>query len=148
MTGNTSEFTHDHSKSICPVRNFDSQEFFSAKTKCKIVSRRIEIIQTIRHRDDVHIAFVLRSFFDSGMQVPYLRLSGLDNFAIHFQDDTKHPMGTRVLRTHVEGHRIFIALQQSLFSYTHEVVLPSRWFRFNQFAFKIPIMRKSNGFCC
>ena len=120
MTGNTREFAHDHSKSICPIRNFNFQEFFSAKTKRKIVSRRIEIIQTIRHRDDVRITFVLRSFFDSRMQVSDLRLSGLDNFAIHFQDDTKHSMGTRVLRTHVEGHRIFITLQQSLFSYAHE----------------------------
>ena len=54
------------------------------------------------------------------MQVTDFRLSSFNHFTIHFKDDTEHPVGAWMLWTHVEGHGILIALQQSLVSYTHE----------------------------
>ena len=54
------------------------------------------------------------------MQITDFWFGSFDHLTVHFKDDTKYTVGAWVLRTHIEGHRIFIALEQPLFSYTHE----------------------------
>ncbi len=120
VAGDPRQFAHDDSKSLSPFGDIYIQQFFRCQTEGQVVARRIEIVQPVCHRDDMNIPFIFGIFFDAGVQIANFRFSGFHHLAIHLKNDPKNPVSARMLGPHIQGHGVFIAFQQSLFSYAHK----------------------------
>ena len=100
------QFRQQHADVLRALRNFHAQNLLHRQAVAQIIRKRRQIIDAVGQGHNLRIGFRLAGFLDAGVQIPNHRL-GLDHdFAVHLQNHAQHPVRRRVLRAHIEDHRL------------------------------------------
>ena len=85
-------------------RNLQSQELFDGQHVGEVVGHGTEIVDAVGHGDDLLVELGLAGLLDAGVQEADVGTDADDGLAVDFQQETKHAVGGRVLRPHVQDH--------------------------------------------
>ncbi len=95
-----------HANVLRALGDFDSEKLFGREAEGEIIRERREIVDAVGERDALRIRFRFAGFLDARVQVADHGLGGEDGLAVELEDHAQHAMGRRVLRPHVEDHRL------------------------------------------
>jgi hypothetical protein len=84
--------------------NFELKELFDRQRVRRIVDHRREVVDTVGEGDNLLVKLRLAGLLDAGVEIPDVRSERDDGLAVQLDDEAKHTVGGRMLRTHVEDH--------------------------------------------
>src|SRR5207245_8586614 len=91
----------------------DPQEALDGQAVAEFVEERREVVRTRNERDPLHPGSVLGVLLDPGVQVTDDRLAADHDLPVQLQKETEHAVGRRMLRAHVDDHRLLAGLAGS-----------------------------------
>ena len=100
----------------------------------------VQVIHPVGQRDGLGIGLIFAALFNAGVEIPKIGNRGEDVLAVQFEQDAQHAVRRRVLRAHVQNHRICRA--NRCFYRCHAYFLP-RGILSLSFDRKIPAKRRS-----
>ena len=103
MIENAADFVIEHADVLGARRRFDAQQLFGGQTEGMLLVHRADVIQPVEIGHRLGIGLVFDQLFGAAMQQADMRVRPLDHFAAHFQDETQHTVGRRMLRAKVDG---------------------------------------------
>ena len=93
---------------IARGRHFDVDELFDRQRVAEVVRERCQIVHPVGESHTLQIVLLFVGLLEAGVQVPYDWIAANHYLAVQLQHEPEHSMGTRVLRTHVEDHILFL----------------------------------------
>ena len=106
MRSDARHFSEQDANVLRALGNFDSENFFDRKAIAEIIGKRREVIDPVRHRDGLRIGFRFHVFLDAGVQIADHRARFQHDFAVQLENHAQHAVRRRVLRSHVQDHRV------------------------------------------
>ena len=110
-----SDFIEHHADILRTYRRRDAHQFFDRQYITVLVAHHRYIIQTIHITDGLVVRLALGEFFGGPVQQANMRIGLQDDLSIHFQDQAKHAMRGRVLRSEIEREIPDISHRAALF---------------------------------
>src|SRR5271157_3394567 len=89
-------------------RDIKPQQLLHRQAVSQVVGHGAEIINAIGERHHLLVELGLAGLLDARVQIPDIGHHPHDGFAVNLQQQPEHAMGRRVLRTHVQDHRLII----------------------------------------
>ncbi len=102
------QLVEEHAQPLCLLRNLQPQQLFDRQRIRHVVGHRREVVDAIRQRHHLLIELRLARLLDAGMQIANIRRQRNHRLAIDLQHQPQHAMGRRMLRTHVDDHRVVV----------------------------------------
>src|SRR5690606_23890881 len=99
----TGNFVEHYTDVLRPQGNLNTQQPLDSHDISVFVTHHGHVVETIHVRQCLQVGTMLGQFFSGTMQQPNVRVCPLDDFAVHFQHETQHAVGGRVLGTKVQG---------------------------------------------
>ena len=106
VRGDARQFREKHADVLRALGDFDPDKLFGGEAETEIVRERREVVNPVGERDALRIGFGFARLFDAGMQVADLGPGREDDFSVELQHHAQNAMRGRVLRTHIEDHRL------------------------------------------
>ena len=103
MIQDAGDFVEHGADPLRAFRRFDLHQTFDGKHVGVLVAHHRHVIQTIHVTDRLVERLGFGEFLGAAMQKTDVRVSALDGFAVHFEDQTQHAVRGRMLRTEVQG---------------------------------------------
>ncbi len=100
------QLREQHADVLRALGDFDADQLFGGQAEAQVVRERREIVDAVGERDALRIGLRFAGFFDAGVQVADFGLGLEDDFAIELQHHAQHAVRRRVLRPHIEDHRL------------------------------------------
>ena len=106
VRGDARQFGEQHADVLRALGNFDAEQLFGGQAEAEVIRKRREVIDAVGERDALRIGLRFAGFFDAGVQIADDRLGFEHDFAVELQNHAQHAVRGRVLRPHVEDHRL------------------------------------------
>ena len=105
-------FSSDSSMRIHTARSGMSSSmpssFSTAIENDELVVQRAEVVHARDVRAALHVGQLLAGLLHAGVEVADDGLAAQDGLALELEHEAQHTMGARVLRTHVDDHRLVV----------------------------------------
>jgi hypothetical protein len=97
-----------HLAKQCPdplgtIGELNVKQLLDGQSKALLVGHHGNVIQSIEVRQGLHIGLVLNQFLGTTVKQTDVRIGANDLLAIEFQNQSQHTVGSRMLRTKVDG---------------------------------------------
>ena len=90
------------------VRNLQPQQLLHRQAVGEVVGHGAEIVDAVGQRHDLLVELRLAGLLDAGVQVADVGHDAHDGFAIDLQHQAQHAVRRRMLRAHVQDHRLVL----------------------------------------
>src|SRR6185369_1265628 len=94
------------------LRNVQPEQLFHRQAEPELVRKRRQVVHAISERNALLVELGLVCLLDPGMQEADVRHDLHDRLAVNLQQQPKHSVRGRMLRSHVEDHRAVFACFQ------------------------------------
>ena len=80
----------------------DAEQLFRGETERMLLIHWRDVIEAIEIRHGLQVGLVLDQLLGAAMQQPDMRIDPLDDFAIELENQAKHAVRGRVLRSKID----------------------------------------------
>ena len=94
MTGDTSQFAHEHAYRLATLGNLNIGQFLDGQNIGDVVGKRRNVVQSIRIRDELVVSHVLSDLLVAAMQVSEYGFTLGDEIAVQFHNEPEHTVGS------------------------------------------------------
>ena len=109
------DFIEHHADILRTYRRRDAHQFFDRQYVTVLVAHHRYIIQAVHITDGLVVRLAFGEFFGGPVQETNMRIGLQDDLSIHFQDQAKHAMRGRVLRSEIQREILEISHRLALF---------------------------------
>ena len=99
---NTSHLAEQGSDPLSTIRDLNVQQLLDGQRKALLVGHHRNVVQTIEVRQGLHIGLVLDQLLSTTVKQTDVGIGANDLLAVEFQNQTKHTVSSRMLRTKVD----------------------------------------------
>src|SRR5690554_3662488 len=103
MVKNARDFVEHHTDVLRTQRHLNTQQLFDCHHIGVLVAHHGNVVEAVHIGQRLQKRFVLGQFFGGAVQQTNVRVGTLDDFAVHFKNQTQHAVGRRVLGPEVKG---------------------------------------------
>ena len=133
MVEDPGDLVEQHADVLAARRYFEAEQLFDRDREGMLLAHGRDIVEPVEVRDRLQIGLVLDQLLGAAVEQPDMGIDALDDFAVHLHDHAQHPVGRRVLRPEVQGHRLDLCLGHqpffSTFSSPGRCSMPSQGLR-------------------
>ena len=101
---------HQHADPHRPLGDVvvDAEQLLGGHREHQLVEERAEVVHAGDVRAALHVRQLLAGLLHAGVQVADDRLAPQHRLALQLEHQAQHAVGRRVLRTHVDDHRLVV----------------------------------------
>jgi len=110
VTAHAVEFAEEHAHPDRALGNvvLDAEQLLDGHREDEFVVQRTQVVHAGDVRATLEEGEFLAGLLHAGVQVTDDRLAAQHGFALQLEHEAQHTVGTRVLRTHVDDHRLIL----------------------------------------
>ena len=105
---------HEHADRLRTGRDVDAEELLDGERVRELVAERVHVVHTGHVRGPLDVHQVFGGLLHAGVQVPDDRLDAQHLFTVELEHETQHAVRGRVLRPHVDDHRLVLGREELL----------------------------------
>ena len=110
------ELDEQNADPLHAVGHLETQQLFDSQRVGVRIRLGAQIIHALDERNHLLKFFLLRSLFDSGVEIPDRRRARHHRFAFELQHQPEHAVRAGMLRPHVHGHRFGAQLGHGIYN--------------------------------
>jgi len=112
MRGDALQLGQDDPHGLGPRRDVEPDQLLDRQDIDQDVAHRVEVVHPVGHHAGLGVRLGFHVLLDAGMQEADIGDAVDDPLAVELEQQTQHAVRARMLRTHVEQHRL--ALQGAI----------------------------------
>jgi hypothetical protein len=109
VRGDAVELAHHHADPHCALGHLDPEELLHGHRVRELVDHRREVVHARHVRGTLDVTQLFGGLLHAGVQVTNDGLGAKDELPVELKHQTKHAVGRRVRRTHVDDHGLVVA---------------------------------------
>jgi hypothetical protein len=102
MVQNPGEFSKQSANPLCSLRDVDIQQFLYRQREALLVGHHADVVETIKVRESLQIRAILNELLGAAMQQANMGIGSHNLFAIEFQNQPQHAVGSGMLRPEID----------------------------------------------
>jgi len=107
VTGDPAQLRDDDADVLGALRDFEAGQALDRQRVRPVGGHRREVVHPVSQHGTLDVGPGLAELLSGAVEVPHDRLDADDGLAVKLHDQAEHPVGTGVLRAHVERQLVW-----------------------------------------